>query len=193
MLPILLEPTALRSADPYLTALTVLEPKGKVAAETAASVATLSPPPPGGDVLLDEGHGQTTWRRLPPSSRGGYAASGSCLREKLGLSVGVVGEGLKLSDDVLADSAVLVIPIAPSKGTRLSQNELAAVSHFVGGGKGLLVMGTYTGDWHHEANLNEVIDAYGIRFANDSIVASGTSAGGHLYETGATIRPSLPR
>ena len=49
--------------------------------------------------------------------------------------------------------------------------ELDAIRDYVENeGGGLLVLGAYTGDWHHEANLNQLIRRYGMLFNNDLVM-----------------------
>jgi hypothetical protein len=38
----------------------------------------------------------------------------------------------------------------------------------------LIVLGTYTGDWHHDKNLNALLEAYGLAFNVDVILPQGS-------------------
>ncbi len=183
VLPVVLDSTAVDSADPYLTAVTMLEPAGNVAAEVADYIDRLGPVTPSCDVLIDAAHRQGEWNGIPPLVANGYAAAHHIISTDLGRSADELPEGAHFDGRSLASARALVLPMAPDHGTRLKPSEVAAVCSFVDRGGGLLVLATYTGDWHHEANLGEITERYGILLDNNSVVASGQSARGHLYKS----------
>jgi hypothetical protein len=181
VLPVVLDHAALADADPYLRAVTVLEPVGNVAAEVARAVESLVAVP-SCDVLFDAAHGQDLWHRQVPLLDGGFARAGELLVDELGIRVGALAEPGRLSRQTLAEPQVLVLPIAPEGRARLRPDEVDAVVDHVRRGGGLLALGTYTGDWHHEANLNEILEPFGILLENTSVVADGQSDRGHLFQ-----------
>ncbi len=183
VLPVVLDSTVIDSADPYLTAVTMLEPAGNVAAEVADYVDRLGPVAPPCDVLLDVAHQQGEWNGLAPLFASGYASAHHIISTELERSAAELPEGARFDVRSLGAARALVLPMAPHGGTRLEPSEVAAIRRFVDRGGGLLVLATYTGDWHHEANLSELTERYGILLDNNSVVASGQSARGHLYKS----------
>ncbi len=134
---------------------------------------TIKPVPPDpkdhkAKVLFDEGHGQAEWDSLSPTVNKGFGRINALAGEQ-GFAVATLPDGQAFSDATLHGYQALVLAIGPEKKTLLTSGEIAAVQDFVRYGGGLLVMGTYTGDWHHEANLNLLLGKYGIAFNRDVV------------------------
>ena len=125
VLPVLLDHDALKDADPYLTAVTVLEPVGNVAAEVADCVSGMVVMP-ACDVLIDASHGQDRWRGLTPVLGKGYSALPGLLSSQLGLEVAAAPARAVFSASSLGASRMLVLPIGPEGRTRLDEREIAA-------------------------------------------------------------------
>jgi hypothetical protein len=122
-------------------------------------------------ILFDEGHGQKLWFSAPPTVDQGFSLAAALAGERR--PVAFAPAGSRFSPETLAGCAALVLPMAPQGQTNLAQDEIEAVHDFVRGGGGLLVLGAYTGDWHHEANLSRLIERYGISFNRDVILPAG--------------------
>jgi len=125
-------------------------------------------------VLFDESHGQDLWWYLPPTLDQGFhrlkeVASKQFQVEFLG------GKG-KTTAAQLAEAAAFILAMGPQGKSRLDPDEIDAIQDFVKKGGGLLVMGTYTGDWHHEANLNRLIEYFGIVFNRDVVLPASAGA-----------------
>lgn len=118
-------------------------------------------------VLFDEAHGQERWFRLRPTVDKGFGRLKAITEQRF--AVATLARGQKFSTATLRGSRALVLAVGPEKTTLLADDEIAAVHEFVRHGGGLLVMGTYTGDWHHEANLNRLLEEYGIAFNRDVV------------------------
>lgn len=126
-----------------------------------------------GALLGDESHGQTAWFGPKPTFGSGFRRFASLVPPDG--RVAYLPEGADLAAALAGNTTVgpvqaLVLPIGPQGRTRLTAAAIAAIHAFVRQGGGLLVLGTYTGDWHHEANLNELIETYGIVFQRDLIL-----------------------
>ncbi len=122
-------------------------------------------------VLFDEGHGQGLWFGPSPTVDKGYSQAAALIGQQR--RVAFAPSGRRFSQASLAGYAALVLAIGPQGQTQLTEDELEAVRDFVRGGGGLLVLGAYTGDWHHEANLNRLIEGYGITFNRDVVLPAG--------------------
>ena len=121
-------------------------------------------------VLFDEGHGQREWWTLSPTLASGYRRAKTITERAWKTSTAPTGRAFTAA--TLDGYKALILSIGPEKRTLLTDGEIAAVHGFVSSGGGLFVMGTYTGDWHHEANLNKLLQAYGIAFNRDVITKS---------------------
>jgi hypothetical protein len=122
--------------------------------------------------LFDESHGQNLWWYLPPTLDQGFHR----LKEIASKQFQVEFLGGKASAAGLAGAAAFILAVGPQGKTHLDQDEIDAIQDFVKKGGGLLVMGTYTGDWHHEANLNRLIEYFGIVFNQDVVLPEGAGA-----------------
>ncbi len=121
-------------------------------------------------VLFDEAHGQASWFGLRPTVDRGFSRIKATTEQHL--AVRTLADGQKLATATLQGHRALILAIGPEGKTRLLDEEITAVHNFVRGGGGLLVLGTYTGDWHHEANLNQLIQEYGISFGLDVVTTT---------------------
>lgn len=119
-------------------------------------------------ILFDQSHGQDKWFTLPPTVGRGYKTAAGSLGQNYIVSSHPAGE--KLGREALEGVSVLVLGIGPQGLCRLEDEELNAISAFVDEGGGLLALGDYTGDWHHEANLNQLIGNYGMAFERNLVV-----------------------
>jgi hypothetical protein len=118
-------------------------------------------------VLFDEAHGQSRWKYpMAPTIDDGYMSIKKLTQQHY--TVGVLKEAVSAIE--LRTYAAFVLPIGPEGLTYLKDEELDAIRDYVRQGGGLLVLSYYTGDWHHEANLNEVLDSFGITFINDVVM-----------------------
>ena len=125
----------------------------------------------------------------PPTLGRGYQQAGQLLARHGYSAVPLLpGQG-PFRPAVLREHAAVVLASAPQGRGRLTGDELAALESYVRDGGRLLLLGTYTGDWHHEANLNEVAGRYGVTFNRD-LVLPATAAPEHgrsqVYEVRAT-------
>lgn len=126
-------------------------------------------------VLFDEAHGQTRWFGVPaPTVAQGYRRIADVTRERFRVDVLRPNETLDAAR--LAPYAAFIVPIGPEGLAEFSLSERNAIMDFVGQGRGLLLLSTYTGDWHHEANFNLVARRYGMMFNNNSIGLAGSSS-----------------
>ena len=155
------------------------QPEESLPPELPAGRTGVSPQPGVGDqlktrLLFDESHGQGLWWYLPPTLDQGFhrlkeVASKHFQVEFLG------GKG-KTTAARLAEAAAFILAMGPQGKSRLDPDEIDAIQDFVKKGGGLLVMGTYTGDWHHEANLNRLIEYFGIVFNRDVVLPASAGA-----------------
>jgi hypothetical protein len=135
-------------------------------------------------VLFDEGHGERLWWILGPTVDKGYRKVRTITERHLAVSA--LATGQVFSPWALQGFSALILAIGPQKSTVLTKDEIAAVQDFVRRGGGLLVLGAYTGDWHHEANLNQLLEEYGIAFSRDVVTKSVDDG----FKQGAELLPS---
>lgn len=131
------------------------------------------PAPTPAAILFDEGHGQALWFSAPPTIDKGFSQAAALAGERRPVAFAPAGQ--RFSQEALAAYAALVLPMGPQGKTNLTQEEIEAVHDFVRSGGGLLVLGAYTGDWHHEANLSRLIEPYGISFNRDVVLPAGAN------------------
>ncbi len=130
-------------------------------------------------ILFDEAHGQGEWSGFTPTIQKDFQALTEILPEDY--QVDFVAEGVQIDAKILARCKVLIVSIAPGRKLggpptpNLTGNEITAIHNFVRQGGGLIVLSTYTGDWHHEANLNQLIEPYGLAFNRDVILPEGST------------------
>jgi len=147
-------------------------------------------------ILFDEGHGQSLWFSAPPTVDQGFSQAAALAGERRPVTFAPAGR--RFSPEALAGCAALVLPMGPQRQTNLTQDEIEAVHDFVRGGGGLLVLGAYTGDWHHEANLSRLIERYGISFNRDVVLPAGADpddafvAAGNLARAMRCLVEALP-
>lgn len=122
-------------------------------------------------ILFDEGHGQERWFSVSPTVDKGFSQIAALAGQQF--TVAFAPSGSRFSQALLRGYDALVLAMGPEGQTQLREEELKALRDFVRGGGGILVLGTYTGDWHHEANLNRLIEGYGIAFNRDVVVPAG--------------------
>jgi len=154
----------------------LLKARDEYLAWAAAGRPEASPQTGGGDrsrpqVLFDESHGQDLWWYLPPTVDQGFHRLKEIAAKHFRVEF-LGGEG-KTTAAQLADVAAFILAIGPQGKTRLEPDEIDAIQDFVKKGGGLFVIGTYTGDWHHEANLNRLIEYFGIAFNRDVVLPAG--------------------
>ncbi|MCE7985233.1 MAG: hypothetical protein DYG89_29015 [Caldilinea sp. CFX5] len=125
-------------------------------------------------VLFDEAHGQGSWWGIAPTLDQGYQRLAAIVREQGATEFLAVGDELNFNR--LRGCQALVLAIGPHAQTKLIDQEIQAIRDFVRRGGGLLALGTYTGDWHHEANLNRLLEGYGIAFNRDVVMPPGAQA-----------------
>jgi hypothetical protein len=134
------------------------------------------PSGPSNRVLFDEAHGQGKWFGCQPTVGRGYRRIADVISRDYIVERLTEGEEISLSR--LQGYAALVLPIGPMGICRLSDEELRATVEYVDQGHGgLMVLGTYTGDWHHQANLNNLIASYGISLNTDHVLHQGAIPG----------------
>jgi hypothetical protein len=138
-----------------------------------ASPAALSTPESGAAVrrvLFDESHGQQYWTYAPPPllSRG-YRRVAE-LTGECGYEAAPLKPGEALNQATLSGYAACVLACAPGRRCRLQEQELEALHDYVYGGGGVLILGAYGGDGHHESNLEEFTKQYGIWLNTDVIM-----------------------
>ncbi|MDH5616938.1 MAG: hypothetical protein OEY62_10410, partial [Acidimicrobiia bacterium] len=131
------------------------------------------PPTAGSGVLFDEGHGQTMWSGVPaPVITGGFRRAA-----EVAASLGPVRplRGGMLTEQALRAGKCLVLSTAPHGRARLKEAELEALRGFEQAGGGVVVLGNYAGEWHHESNLNEFLAPFGMAFNADVLAPTGTA------------------
>lgn len=139
---------------------------------------------PGGVLLFAECYGQRRWLGTAPTIDRGFGKLAALAQQRL--QVSYVPEGERLAPALRNDATIglaqaLILPMGPQGQSRLDDDEIKAIHDFVRAGGGLLVLGAYTGDWHHEANFNRLLQDYGIAFNRDVILPGGaTSADGFI-------------
>lgn len=147
-------------------------------------------------ILFDEGHGQGLWFSAPPTVDRGFSQAAALASQRW--RVAFAPAGSRFSPAALAGYAALVLAMGPEGKTRLAEDEIEAIHDFVRTGGGLLVLGAYTGDWHHEANLSRLIEGYGITFNRDVILPAGADvddafvASGNLARAMRCVVEALP-
>lgn len=147
-------------------------------------------------ILFDEGHGQGLWFSSPPTVDKGYSQAAALAGQRG--RVAFAPSGRQFSQASLADYTMLVLAMGPQGQTQLTDDELETLHGFVRGGGGLLVLGAYTGDWHHKANLNRLIEGYGIAFNRDVVLPAGSKAddgfvqGGNLGRAMRCVANAFP-
>lgn len=142
-------------------------PAGEAAAaepSSAAPVRRLS-------VAFDEGHGQDRWFGAAPTVAKGFRAVAADLRQRM--DVAFLPAGAPIAAQDLWAHRALVLSLGPQGQTQLTGDEQEAIWDFVRRGGGLLVLGAYTGDWHHQGNLNELLAEYGLAFNRDVVMPAG--------------------
>lgn len=127
-------------------------------------------PPP--RILFDEAHGQDRWFGVAPTANSGFSRIATLAKKQF--EVAFLPSGARFSTELLDDYRALILAIGPQGLTQLGDDEIDAVREFVRAGGGLLVLGVYTGDWHHEANLNHLLEGYGMAFNRDVVMPAGT-------------------
>ena len=140
-----------------------------------------------GAVLFDECHGQERWFTVSPTMASGFKKIAAIATER-GVEVKRL---LKINKKTLQDGKMLVLAMGPRKWTYLTDDEIEAITDFVHRGGGLLVLGAYTGDWHHEANLNTLLQWYGMAFHIDVVMPSGATED-HVYSVSRQRKPDSP-
>lgn len=147
-------------------------------------------------ILFDEGHGQSLWFSAPPTVDKGFSQAAALAGERC--QVAFAPAGRRFSPEALAGYAVLVLPMGPEGQTHLAAEEIEALHSFVRDGGGLLLLGAYTGDWHHEANLSRLIERFGISFNRDVVLPAGADpddafvAAGNLARAMRCVVEALP-
>jgi hypothetical protein len=132
-----------------------------------------NPPPPPGEpqvrsILIDEAHGQLKWL-LPPTIDQGYHRAALLSRDHDILFRAWTDGELPVAINPQEYAAVILVN-APHGRFHLTEEEVRALKRYVADGGGLMAMATYTGDWHHESNLNEVVGEFGLEFNRDLIM-----------------------
>lgn len=84
-----------------------------------------------------------------------------------------------------------MLPIGPAGRTSLSDAEIAVLHAHVDRGGGLLVLGTYTGDWHHSAHLNRLLERYGVALNRDVVTRTPDDGFNQRMEFGAESRAAV--
>jgi hypothetical protein len=121
-------------------------------------------------LLFDESHGQDLWWYLPPTVDQGFYRLKEIAAKRFRVEF-LGGEGRQLPPGRRGAHRCN----GPQGKTHLEPDEIEAIQAFVKKGGGLLVLGTYTGDWHHEANLNSLIEYFGIAFNRDVVLPAGAA------------------
>jgi hypothetical protein len=116
-------------------------------------------------IMFDVAHRQKDWHGIPgPTPTTGFRRFSAIATEDR--EVTTLDEG-PLTDEVLQGVECVVLSVAPMDGTRLQGGELEALDRYVGQGGGVLILGAYSADQHHGANLNEFLASYGLGHGND--------------------------
>ena len=145
-------------------------------------------PPAGAGVLIDTSHGQASWPlgRLAPT----LLADLDTIRSAFEIADHVTIAHIEHADQIwrhdLARWSGLVVAIP--NHTRFGAHAMAEIEGWVRAGGRLLLLGFELGDRHHESNLNELAERFGIRF-NSDIVAPRPDYDGKPY--GAAIDVTL--
>lgn len=128
------------------------------------------PASPSNAVLFDETHGQEKWGRNNPAPTidKGYMRIAGITRQHYAVEVLEAGKAISL--EKLREYAAFILTIGPQGLCSLKEDELKAIRDYVRQGGGVLILSTYTGDWHHEANLNRLAEDYGMTFNNDVVM-----------------------
>ena len=92
------------------------------------------------------------------------------------MDVAFLPAGSRISAESLQAHNALVLALGPQGQTQLTDEEQQAIHEFVRNGGGLLVLGAYTGDWHHEGNLNHLLGEYGMAFNRDVVMQAGAAS-----------------
>lgn len=138
-------------------------------------------PPAGAGVLIDTSHGQAGWPfgDLAPT----LLADLDTVRSAFDIADGVAIEHIEHPDQIwrydLAPWPGLVIALP--NHTRLGTHAIREIEGWVRAGGRLLLLGFELGDRHHESNLNELAERFGIRF-NSDILAPTPIYKGKPYE-----------
>lgn len=160
-----------------------------LAVEAAAVSAGAAVTPVAPALLFDEAHGQGRWFGDAPTVDKGYGRLAEISAARARTAILPVGE--ELSRATLSGQRALILPMGPQGKTQLTEAEIQAVRDFVRAGGGLLVLGAYTGDWHHEANLNRLLEEYGIAFNRDVVLPAGARPDDGFLQ-GAARLPTSP-
>jgi hypothetical protein len=140
-------------------------------------------------ILFDEGHGQDRWFGIAPTIAKGYLRIATAIGQHM--DVAFLPAGSRISGETLQAHTALVLALGPQGRTQLIDEEREAIHEFVRNGGGLLVLGAYTGDWHHEGNLNYLLGEYGIAFNRDVVMQAGAqSSDGKLQGSERTPKSS---
>lgn len=137
------------------------------------SASTLGKSSPRASILFDEGHGQDRWFGIAPTITKGYLRIATAVRQRM--DVAYLPAGSRISAESLQAHNALVLTLGPQGQTQLTDDEQQAIHEFVRNGGGLLVLGAYTGDWHHEGNLNQLLGEYGMAFNRDVVMQPGAA------------------
>ncbi|WP_165248054.1 hypothetical protein [Paludisphaera soli] len=121
---------------------------------------------PGVSLLLDEAHGQDRWVGRPTASIG-YSRALEGMR---GVAPFASNPQSELTREVLDPFTVLVLPV--TLRADLTPGECSAIAAWVEEGHGLLALGTYLMERHHETNLNALLRRLGVRLATDLIMST---------------------
>jgi len=121
-------------------------------------------------ILLDEAHGQRRWR-VPPTADQGYRRLTE-VAIACDLLIRTWNSTPLPSAFNLMPYAVVVLATAPQGRFQLTRDEIDAMTQYVNGGGGLLALSAYTGDWHHEANLNQLLANFGLELNRDLVMPS---------------------
>lgn len=127
-------------------------------------------------VLIDRLHGQDGWVPVAPVPERDFGKFA-----ELAPGPGVPPDVGAITSSLLSRYEACVVPIGPGRGDRrpLSPSEVRALVEFGMGSHGLMLLGTYAGDWHHLWNLNDVARSFGMRFDVDAVTRSGLDTAGY--------------
>jgi hypothetical protein len=143
-------------------------------------------PPAGAGVLIDTSHGQASW------PLGGLAptllADLDTIRSAFEIADHITVERIEHPDQIwrhdLAAWPGLVVAL-PYR-TRFGTHAVREIEEWVRAGGRLLLLGFELGDRHHESNLNELAERFGIRF-NSDIVAPRVKYEGKPYNQAVDV------